>query len=116
MRNSYYATKKVKVGIYTFDSKAEAQMYGEIKRLKKKGRVVGLKLQPEFELIPRLILPNGKIQRPVVYTADFEFFDAKLGRRRVIDCKGWKTEIYRLKKKMFNAKYSGENLTLEETI
>jgi len=94
MRNSYYATKKVTVGTLTFDSKAEAEMYIALKKLVKAGRAVGLKLQPEFELLPRLILSDGKIQRPVNYTADFEFFDAKLGRRRVIDCKGWKTEIY----------------------
>lgn len=114
-RNKYFA-KKTQVGKYLFDSKAEADMYLELKKWRKAGRITGLKLQPEFELLPRIILANGRTQRPVTYTADFEFYDAERGVRRVIDCKGFKTEVYKLKKKMFNAKFMDEKLVLEETI
>lgn len=116
MRRNKYGNVKVKVGKFEFDSKAEAAMYTELKALVRKGRIVGLQLQPEFELLPRIVLADGKVQRPITYTADFLFYDSKLGRRRVIDCKGWKTQVYKLKKKMFNAKFAGENLVLEETV
>lgn len=34
------------------------------------------------------------------------------GKTRVLDAKGYKTEVYRMKKKMFEYKYS--DLTIEE--
>lgn len=48
-RSKYGAVPKVVDGI-RFDSKAEANRYGELKFLERAGKIVGLKLQPEFLL------------------------------------------------------------------
>lgn len=47
-----YGNRKVVVDGITFDSKKEAQRYTELKSLEKAGKITGLQLQREFELIP----------------------------------------------------------------
>ncbi len=47
-----YGNRKVVVDGITFDSKKEAQRYTELKLLEKTGKITGLQLQREFELIP----------------------------------------------------------------
>lgn len=63
-----YNAKKVKLDGYTFDSKREAQVYGELKLREKAGEISGLTVHPKFT-----IAVNGiKIK---TYTADFSFHD-----------------------------------------
>lgn len=58
-----------------------------------------LKEQVSFELIPRQLDAGGKvIERACTYVADFVF--PEKGRLHVVDAKGWRTEVYRLKKKL----------------
>lgn len=47
-----YGNRKVALDGITFDSKKEAQRYTELKLLEKAGKITGLQLQREFELIP----------------------------------------------------------------
>ena len=95
--SKYRAIKTVVDGI-TFDSKLEAKRYSELKLLERAGELAGLELQPAFP-----IDINGiKI---CTYRGDFAYF--KDNGRVIEDCKGFKTPMYRLKKKLVEASYPG---------
>ena len=104
-----YHSKKTEVDGIVFDSKAEARRYQELSLMAKAGAVKKLRLQPEYELIPTF-KKNGRVFRKTVYRADFEYIED--GKIIVEDVKGFKTEVYKLKKKMFEYKY--KDLTLRE--
>lgn len=99
----YRNTKTIVDGI-KFDSKLEARRYTELKLLERAGEIKDLKLQPVYELIPSF-KKNGKTYRKTTYKADFSYFDNKLDKLIVEDTKGFKTDVYMLKKKMFEYKY-----------
>jgi hypothetical protein len=54
---------------------------------------------------------NGKTYRKIVYKADFEYFDIQQGKVIIEDVKGVKTEVYKLKKKLFEYKYPELSIT-----
>ena len=101
--NKYFNDKIVFDGI-TFDSKKESKRYYELKLLEKANEIKNLELQVEYELQPSF-KKNGVCYRSIVYVADFVYYDNKLNRTIVEDVKGYKTETYRLKKKLFEYKY-----------
>ena len=47
-RRAKYGNTKVKVDGITFDSKAEARRYGELKLLERAGEITSMELQPTF--------------------------------------------------------------------
>ena len=97
-----YNAKKVKVDGIEFDSKKEAKRYFELKILEVAGVISNLILQPKF-LLQESFERDGKKYRAIFYIADFEYIED--GKRIVEDVKGVKTDIYKLKKKMFLKKY-----------
>ena len=99
-RNGKYNARKTLVSGKVFDSNAEANMYMALKQWVKDGKIRDLKTQVEFTLQPGY-RSNGKAVRPIKYLADFTFFDIKQDKYRVIDCKGIRTPVYLLKKKLF---------------
>lgn len=105
-----YLNKKVTVDGIEFDSVKEANYYLYLKQLQKTGEVVKIELQPRFELLPGFA-KNGKKYRPINYTADFKVTYAD-GRVEVIDTKGYKTQVFKLKHKLFEYKYSNLSLKL----
>ena len=111
MNYSKYKAKKTMVNGIEFDSKKEANRYATLLLLEKSGRIKDLKLQPIYELVPKF-KKNGKSYRKTTYKADFEYFDTKLNKRVVEDVKGFKTDVYKLKKKLFEYKF--EDLEIEE--
>lgn len=104
---SKYHSKKVIIDSYKFDSKKEAQYYLYLKSELKKGTIYNLELQKEFILQESFKL-NDKTRRKITYRADFTYKTTKDDRIHVIDVKGFKTEIYRLKKKLFEKRYGIE--------
>ena len=102
-KRSKYGAEKTEVDGVLFDSRKEAKRYRELKLLQQAGEISKLRLQPEFELIPRY-QKGGHTIRRTVYRADFEYYD-QAGRRIVEDVKGFKTDVYRLKKKLLEYKY-----------
>lgn len=80
-----------------FHSQREATRYGELKMLERSGYLTGLKLQPRFPLHC-----NGI--KVCTYVADFSYL-AKDGKPVIEDTKGYRTAMYRLKKKMFECCY-----------
>lgn len=101
-----YGNKKVIVDGYKFDSQKEALRYKELKLMEKAGVVKDLELQPAFELIPTIRTEHETL-RKTVYKADFRYFDVKADHEVVEDVKGFKTDVYKLKKKMLLHKYAG---------
>lgn len=102
-KSKYHATKAVVDGI-TFDSKREAKRYHELKLMERAGAIKNLQRQVRYELIPAFDA-GGKHYRPTSYVADFVYVDTKSGEEVVEDCKGFRTEVYKLKAKMFAHKY-----------
>ena len=104
-----YGNKKVKVDNIIFDSKKEARRYAELKMLIRCGEIDNLILQPQFELIPSF-RKNGKTYRKTVYKADFSYYDRQKQKTIIEDTKGYRTELYRLKKKLFEYKYPDKEI------
>lgn len=102
-----YHNKKVKYDGYTFDSIKEKNYYIKLKLLEKAGIIKELELQKEYELQPSFKL-NNKTSRKITYRADFTYKTAKDDKIHVIDVKGFRTDVYRLKKKIFEYKYKIE--------
>ena len=102
-----YHNKKVIYDGYTFDSIKEKNYYIKLKILEKRGKIKELELQKEFELQPSFRL-NNKTSRKIIYRADFTYKTADDDRLHVVDVKGFRTDVYRLKKKIFEYKYKIE--------
>lgn len=90
--NKYRAVKTAVDGI-TFDSKAEARRYQELKLLKRAGEIQGFGIQPSF------VLPGGVRYRP-----DFIVCD-KDGTLHVEDVKGFETAAFKIKRKLYDEMY-----------
>ena len=123
-RNKYKAVKTTIDGI-EFDSKREAKRYTELKILEKAGHITHLELQPEYQ-----ITVNGV--DICKYKADFRYFTVRAENNErsynskgewqtptmtgdkegqiVEDVKGFKTPIYRLKKRLVEASYPGTRI------
>lgn len=87
--NKYGAEREGK-----YASKHEAAVAASLNALSRAGKIRELREQHRFVLVPQ----NGKL-RAVTYIADFTYIDAD-GKFHVLDAKGFKTQIYRLKKRM----------------
>ncbi len=96
--HKYGATATVVDGI-RFDSKLEARRWGELKLLEKGKLIADLERQVRIDLHA---MGGTKI---CVYVADFRYFDMENGGVVVEDCKGFKTDVYKLKAKWFKAEY-----------
>lgn len=98
MKPSKYRNIKVEVDGLSFDSKAEAKRYGELRLLERAGEIAALELQPTFKL-----QVNG--QKICNYRGDFAYVVVN-GARVVEDVKSPATRtnpVYRLKKKLLLA-------------
>lgn len=111
VKTNKYHNKKVIIDNITFDSKLEATRYTELKLLESKGLIKDLVLQPSYDLIPSFKKGN-KAYRKTTYKADFSYYDNELNKTIVEDTKGFKTDVYILKKKLFE--YQNKDLTIRE--
>jgi len=94
-----YRNIKTEVDGIIFDSKAEARRYGQLRLLEKANEISDLRLQYPFEC---------KINEKKIctYRADFDYFE---GDQWVVeDVKGFRTQVYRLKKRLVEALYGVE--------
>lgn len=88
-----YNAKKTYVDGIAFDSRKEAKRYQELKLLERGGVISDLDCQVKFELIPK---QEG--ERPCYYVADFVYTEN--GKKVVEDVKGFRTDVYKLKRKL----------------
>ena len=109
-RSKYHAKKTVVDGI-TFDSRKEADRYLVLKGMEEDGAIEDLRRQVRYELIPAFDV-DGKHHRPVFYVADFVYVDKETGDEVVEDVKGMRTDMYRLKSKLFARRYG---MNIKET-
>lgn len=107
---SKYNNKKVKLDNHVFDSKAEADYYSGLKIRQAAGEITSFELQPRFTLQPAFT-KNGKKYQAITYSADFMVYLPN-GDVEVVDIKGFITQTFALKKKMFEYKYPHLNLIL----
>ena len=96
-RTSKYHAKKTTIDGIEFDSAKEAKRYAKLRALEDAGKIQGLCLQVPFELLPSFEC-DGVKYRGMKYVADFVYY--RNGKQVVEDCKGFKTQEYKLKKKL----------------
>lgn len=96
MGSKYHARKTTIDGIQ-FDSAKEAKRYTKLRDMQEAGEIQGLRLQVPFEILPSFEC-DGVKYRGMKYIADFVY--NRDGKQVVEDAKGWKTQEYRLKKKL----------------
>jgi hypothetical protein len=82
-----------------FDSKKESRRYSELRLLERAGMITELELQPRFDIIV-----NGV--NCGYYKADFRYMEE--GEQIIVDVKGVRLPLYKLKKKIVEAIYSIE--------
>ena len=99
-----YGAKKTVIDNITFASKKEAWKYSELKLLKMAGEIKEFTLQPKFILEEAFKDNTGKKHQAITYIADFKV-TLNDDRVQVIDTKGMRTEVYKIKKKLFLKKY-----------
>lgn len=104
VKDSKYYNKKIMINGITFDSRKEANRYTELFRLEAQGYIKDLECQHKFVLQPGF-KKNGKTYRAITYIADFVYLDLETNKNIVEDVKGFKTDVYKLKKKMFEYVY-----------
>lgn len=98
---SKYHNRKAVTPDGVFDSGRELIRWQELKLREKAGEISNLRRQVSFELIPKI----GK-NRPTNYVADFVWTEG--GKEVVGDAKGYRTEVYKLKRKMMRDKFGIE--------
>ena len=84
----------------TFDSNKELSYYLLLKDRVKKGEISDLRRQYAIVIQPPFTDITGTKHRAITYKADFVYLDNKTLKTHLIDVKGFKTEIYKLKKKL----------------
>ena len=104
-----YHNKKITIDGITFDSIKESKRYQELKLLERAKEITELKLQVPFVLLDSYVL-NGKKRQGIKYIADFVYIDIRTRKYVVEDVKSpaTKTQVYKLKKKLFEQKYEIE--------
>lgn len=100
---SKYRNQKVMVDGIKFDSKKEARRYQELKLLKRSGKIENLRLQ-----VPYVLIDKSNHGRAIKYIADFVYYDNALKKEIVEDTKGYRTDIYKLKKRLMVERYGIE--------
>ena len=100
---SKYHAKKVEIGGRVYDSKKEAKRAAVLEQQERYGIITGLRKQVTFELQPGYTNNQGKKIHPITYIADFVY--NKEGKIIVEDTKGYRTDTYKLKRKMFEYIY-----------
>lgn len=98
-----YGAKRTTVDGITFASQKEARRYQELKLLEKAGAILTLGLQPSFKL--KVAGRHGILRDIGEYVADFSYTDVRTEQYVVEDVKGFKTPLYRWKKKHVEAQY-----------
>lgn len=103
-----YNNKKTKVDGITFDSKAEAKRYEELKLEQEQGKIRNLKVHPDYHIQEGYTDPQtGQRVKGVKYTPDFSYermmTTAPYLNRWVFiveDVKGFETDLFKTKYQM----------------
>lgn len=106
-----FGAKKVIIDGIKFDSIKEGRYYQLLVALKKAkneaDRVIKIELQPKFRYEIEYKANGNVYKKRAFYKADFKVIYADC-RIEIIDVKGYKTDIYKQKKKIIEALYNIE--------
>lgn len=108
-----YKAVRTTVDGKTFASKKEAARYQELRLLEKAGKIDNLQTQVRYTLIPK-----DEMGRAIEYRADFGYYELGAGACPdlwywvVEDCKGYRTDVYKLKRRML---FKEMGLVIRET-
>lgn len=97
-RSKYGAHRVIEDGI-KFASMKEAKRYAQLKMMQNAGLIQDLRLQVPFVLIQK----QPGVKRCIKYIADFTYIEN--GEPIVEDVKGFRTDVYKLKKALMADKY-----------
>lgn len=95
---SKYHSRPTTVDGIRFHSAAEARRYRQLRLLEAAGEIADLELQPAYP-----VRVEGK--HICIYRADFCYRDLSTGKTVVEDVKGYRTALYRLKKRLVEVLY-----------
>lgn len=112
--SKYHNKKVLSEDGESFDSKKEYRRYKELKLLERSGEITDLRRQVPYIVIPEHREPDiegprggrkkGRmIETAVRYIADFVYFEKRRDgswEQVVEDCKGMRTDAYRIKRKL----------------
>lgn len=92
----------------TFDSNKELEYYLLLKDRQKRGEIYQLQRQVTINIQPRFYTPKGELVKEINYKADFCYLVPVYDdngvfekyENHIIDVKGYKTDVYKLKKKL----------------
>ena len=105
---SKYNARKINIDGICFDSRAEADYYCRLKLLLRAGEIDGFCRQARF------VVTEGKNgEKGTEYVTDFVIFYPG-ERYKIVDVKGVKTEVFKLKIKSLRAKYPKLTVHLTE--
>lgn len=102
-RKRKYNNNFVELDGYIFASQLEADYYAELVFRQKANEISSFVIQPRY-LLQKSFEKDGKKYKKIEYVADFEIkhLDDSI---EVIDTKGVKTDVFRIKEKMFHKIY-----------
>jgi hypothetical protein len=109
---SKYGNRRVAVDGFSFDSQAEADRYSDLLLMVKAGAISNLAVHPTFELQAAFVDATGRRHRAISYEGDFSYTED--GRAVVEDVKGMRTEVFKLKEKLFRYRYPEIDLQIVE--
>ena len=99
IRGRKFGNKEMELDGIRFQSRKEGRRYAELRLMERAGEISGLQTQVPFVLIPAQRDEKGRvIERAASYVADFVY--NQNGKLVVEDAKGYRTDVYRLKKKL----------------
>jgi hypothetical protein len=99
--SKYHAQKTIVDGI-KFDSAAESRAYSKLRWAELLGIISDLELQPRY-VLQEGFSASGKRVRAITYRGDFRFI--REGKTVVVEVKGFETEAWKIREKLFRAKY-----------
>lgn len=129
--NKYGAKKETCSQGHLHDSRAEALRCAELHLLLRVGDIENLELQKDYLLIPARYITQElsevyKVgekkgqhktkqvcdEQSVVYKADFVYYDKRLNKTVIEDCKGMRTKEYVIKRKLVKQLYCNNDTTI----
>lgn len=110
-KSSKFHNQPTESGGIRFDSKKEARRFDELMEKVRLNEISDLKLQVNFTLQEGYTKPDGKRVKPIVYKADFTYFEKgpdglyTLYIVEDVKSKATKTRIYEMKRKLLREKF-----------
>lgn len=88
-----------------FASRREASDYTDLMLQQEAGLIRNLVCQPRFVLQEKFTDASGVKHRAIEYVGDFSYEECETGKLVVVETKGFETQAWRIKRKLFLYRY-----------